>query len=337
MRRIFLVVAFALAVHAVACRRVSREQLNQHVVRTPAYWGAFVKKPLVDRVRLQAPPEVIDYLIQDNQLQGYPDKPRVATLSPDFAAEIRQAVVELPPRLVELVADKLVAITFVNDLGGSAYTENLADQGHSGACFLVLDVGVLDRPANEWASWKESTPFAPDPAMSIVATIGPPDQNTRRLSVEMLLIHELAHLVGLGKEMHPKWHLPPQKVAADYPFFVLSWDVRGDQTVSLFDEVFPARVNVHYYSMPGDKLPMANAPSIYSALEKTNLPTLYGAQNPLDDFAESLATYVHTQMLKRPWQIQILRDNQPVKTYRACWDEPRCREKRAILDRLMGR
>jgi hypothetical protein len=44
---------------------------------------------------------------------------------------------------------------------------------------------------------------------------------------------------------------------------------------------------------------------------------------------------VHTVILKRPWKIRILKDGQPDLTYPACWDDPRCIEKREILETLL--
>ena len=331
MRSYFTIVA-ALAVLTCGCHRLTRREVDRHVVRTSAYWGGFAQKPLIERLRLSAPPEVLDYLAKDNELQGYSERPRVATISPEFDAEIRQAVMELPPRIEELVRDKVAAVIFVNDLGGSAYTEYLTD---TDAGWLAFDVGVLDRPANEWATWREGTPFSNDPDMRIVATIAPPDQNTRRIGVEMILLHELAHVIGLSRGMHPTPKPPRDKKASDFPFFALSWTLADGKFVSLFDKEMPDRAKVHYYTAPGAKLSLQAAPGMYDALETTNLPTLYGATNPLDDFAEAFATYVHTVILKRPWQVQILRDNVPVKTYKACWEESRCRAKRALIEQIL--
>ena len=328
-RTVLLVLLTALT---SGCHRLTREDLNRHVARTAAYWGDFAKKPLIERLRLPAPPEMLDYIAKENELEGYAERPRAATISPQFEAEIRQAVVELPPRIQELVRDNVAALSFVNDLGGTAYTEYLVD---ANAGWLVFDVGVLDRPANAWATWRENSPFMDDPSMRLIATIAPPDEDTRRIGVEMILLHELGHVIGLGKGMHPNPKPPRDKRASDYPFLILSWGLADGKFTSLFDQAMPDRGKVHYYTAPGDKPPLTLAPALYEALETTNLPTLYGATNPLDDFAAAFATYVHTVILKRPWQIQILRDNLPVKTYKACWDETRCQEKRALIEKIL--
>ena len=73
----------------------------------------------------------------------------------------------------------------------------------------------------------------------------------------------------------------------------------------------------------------------YGSLEKTNFPTLYAATTPGDDFAESFVSYVHTALMKRPWEITIRKDGEVVKSYRTCWEEPRCAAKRRILEDLL--
>jgi len=85
----------------------------------------------------------------------------------------------------------------------------------------------------------------------------------------------------------------------------------------------------------GARLAASDMPAAYASLGKTNFPTLYAATSPGDDFAESFASYVHTVMMKRPWEITIRRDGKVAATYRTCWQEPRCAAKRAILERLL--
>ena len=74
----------------------------------------------------------------------------------------------------------------------------------------------------------------------------------------------------------------------------------------------------------------------YAALEKTNFPTLYAATNPFDDFAESFASYVHTVLMRKPFAVRIYRDGRLEKEYGSCWDQPRCAEKRKILEGLLA-
>jgi len=76
--------------------------------------------------------------------------------------------------------------------------------------------------------------------------------------------------------------------------------------------------------------------SVYENLQRTNLPTLYASERPGDDFAEAFVTYVHTVLLKKPFLVALYKDDAVVMTYKACWEEERCAEKREILERMLG-
>jgi hypothetical protein len=75
--------------------------------------------------------------------------------------------------------------------------------------------------------------------------------------------------------------------------------------------------------------------SAYRNLARTNFPTMYAATNPGDDFAESFANYVHTRLLGRPFEVSVLEDGRERFRYSACWEEPRCARKRAMIEWLL--
>jgi hypothetical protein len=45
---------------------------------------------------------------------------------------------------------------------------------------------------------------------------------------------------------------------------------------------------------------------------------------------------VHVVLMKRPWEIAIRHDGELVMRFAACWDEPRCADKRRILQALFN-
>ena len=75
---------------------------------------------------------------------------------------------------------------------------------------------------------------------------------------------------------------------------------------------------------------------VYDQWSRTNFPTLYAATNIGDDFAESFASYVHTVIQKRPWEIRLLRDGALEKSYSTCWEAPRCVEKRRLIEAFLA-
>ncbi len=260
-------------------------------------------------------------------------------LSADFLADVRGAIADLPPAVRRAFDATFAGVWFVDDLGGTGYTDMYSDaSGKPAGGFIVLDAAVLGKfTANAWATWKENTPFKPAKAWKLEARIEDAARDDRRGAIRYILLHELGHVLSINRDVHPRWDMPPGEVPATarFPFFELSWTVdrKESRYASKFDADFPARRSVVYYL--GAKLDAADMAPAYGALRKTNFPTLYAATSPGDDFAESFVSYVHTVLMKRPWEITIRKDGKVAMTYRTCWEEPRCAAKRRILEVLL--
>lgn len=306
----------------------------KHKVRQPEFWQSAFAKPLEQRIG-SAPPELVEFLMLDTIHQGIASKPRASTVSPEFAADVAQALAELPSSIRTLLAPKLAGIYFIDDIGGTGFADLIGDGRSARAGFIVLDPTQLEKhTANGWATWKENTPFKPDPRYRLEAQIETAAQDNRRNAIQYILLHELGHVLSIGGNLHPSWTIAPKEVGnpAAYPFFDQSWQVArdGSHYASRFDAAFPERKAVVYYF--GARLDAHRMAPVYTQLESTNFPTLYAATRPADDFAEAFASYVHTVLLRRPWSIRLFEDGKLVKTYGACWDDPRCAPKRRILE-----
>ena len=311
---------------------------QNHIVKKLAYWQPTLKLPLSQRIG-PAPPELIDFLRLDTIAQAIPSKPREPTLTPEFISEVASAFDELPQAVKNLLTTKLLGIYFIEDIGGTGFTDMVFNAiGNPVAGFVVLDPSVLmKQKANDWASWKENTPFMPSREFRLTAEIETASQNNRKNAIQYILLHELAHVISIGGTIHPRWDIAPNDVPSlsSYSFFQLSWSRSKDGNTfeSLFDKDFPQRKDVVYYF--GARLAAGQMLRIYEILERTNFATLYGATRPGDDFAEAFVTYVHTILLKRPFAVRIYQGDKEVKVFEACWAQPRCADKRKLLERLL--
>ena len=287
-----------------------------------------------------APPELVEFLRLDTIAQAIPNKPRAPALAPEFLDEVTAAFDELPQPVKNLLSHKLAGIYFIEDIGGTGFTDVVLDSsGNPVAGFVVLDPSVLlKQTANDWATWKENTPFMAHPDFRLVAKIEEASRNNRKNAIQYILLHELAHVISIGGNIHPSWNVEPKDVASlsAYPFFQLSWtrSKDGNRYESLFDTAFPQRKDVVYYF--GARLPAGQMLVTYENLERTNFATLYGANSPGDDFAEAFASYVHTVLMKRPFAIRIYRGGTEVKVFESCWNQPRCAEKKRLLEDLLA-
>ncbi|MBL8516555.1 MAG: hypothetical protein JNM76_06265 [Betaproteobacteria bacterium] len=335
------------------CARTDKECAYQkaisHKVRTLEFWRAVRAKPLVERIGA-APPELIEYLTLDVIKLGIPARPRAPALTPDFMADVRAALNGIPANIRNLLDRRLAGIWFIEDIGGSGFADIIRWGPAEGVGFIVLDPRQLqDRRANEWASWKENTPFRDDPRWRIEAVIAGPEgkgtgigrgrdqENSRVNAIQYILLHELGHALATQGGIHSRWDRPngQELKSGAYPFHDLSWT--WDEKlghVSLFDAAFPERRKVRYYF--GANLEGRRMIDAYRWIESTNFPTLYAATNPGDDFAESFVTYVHTVLMKRPWEVRVTEEGEIRFKLKSCWDQPRCAQKRKLLEDILG-
>ena len=303
--------------------------LSSHPVRRINFWSKFnyKKLPLSERI-FETPDEIIDYLRQDNVNQRWPNKPVASNRFLASKVQLENVIKQLPQNVRILADDLLAGVFFVSDLGGSAYSEYIRDKdGKPVAGFVVIDDLILSKSANEWASWKEGSSFIKPHSFNLKLVIA--DENTGSNALEFIFLHELGHIVSLNANMYPPWD---ESVSVDrdpnlYRFSKISWIIENKSYVSLFDRFFSIRPNIQFYrgSLKG------NPEAVYSALEKTNFPTLYSSTNPADDFADSFASFVHMVFMKKPYLVSVERNGQISKEYKPCWTQTRCSEKEKVL------
>jgi hypothetical protein len=233
----------------------------------------------------------------------------------------------------KLLEAKLGGIFFADDIGGTGFTEATADDRLG---FVVLDYAVLARQtANAWATWKDNTPFRPDPAWKLETRIADRAHDDRVHAIQYILLHEIGHVLSIGAGVHPPWGADPKGVdASKYPFFGLSWKVAEGRYATRFDAHFPKRRDVRFYF--GAKLDASDMRPVYESLERTSFPTLYAATHPADDFAESFASYAHVVMMGRDHEVRLYRQGRLVKTVGPCWGQSRCAYKRTALESALG-
>lgn len=308
---------------------------ERHAVTRLGYWKDALERPLEQRIG-PADALMLDYLLQDNIRNAVPNRPRAAVLTPEFLADVRAALDELPAQVKRLISGKLAGIQFAEDFGGTGLAEEIVDaDSNPAAGFIVLDSAILSRQtANAWFTWKENTPFKPQPGFELRAEIEGKSGDNRKNAIQYILLHELGHVISIGEKIHPSWSIEPRDIAStsDYPYFSLSWSVdrENNRYATVFDAVFPQRKDVVFYL--GARLSGGQMVDVYDKLEATNFPALYAVNHPGDDWAEAFVTYVHTVMMNRPFGIRIYRDGRLVKHYKDCWAEKRCEQKRKILE-----
>jgi hypothetical protein len=300
----------------------------------PQAWSAQLRQPIGERI-LPLPDEVREFVHQVNMASGLDAVPAPCTPDGALLADLRAALAGMPAAVHALVGPLLLGVCVGRNLGSSGVTDIVADavDGRILGCIVLLDIDLLEtHTANSWATWKENLPFG-GPGFSLAATIAEPHDDTRANALQFLLLHEFGHVVTAGGTFLPRWWEPVP--AASFPFLDLSWGVNAQGRFAPWEgSDFALRGVVDFYGT--NKLDSEAILTAYSGLEGSDFPSLYGATNPYDDFAECFASYVHHELLARPYTLRVDYDGVPQATLDSFWASPRSHAKRAFMRALLG-
>lgn len=335
-----LLVALTVPLFAYGCPslkifRPTFEDLSRHRIKEIANWQRHDDVPVEVR-SFMATDDIVEYLDLDNRLNDFPGEPKAAPMTPALQADIKNAILALPENLRRRMSDRLLGVYAVRGLGSSAYTGFVRnDKKMERFAYVVVDVDAMNRTANEWLTWKENSPFLSDPLNRIEVTIEDKANDTIARALEYVLIHEFGHVLAVNSDLLPPSFLGSGRVDfEDFDFLNHGWTKAPDGIAynRVIDQQHPVPYPIVYYQTRDGRPPGSAATALYDWLSRTDFVSLYAATNPHDDFAESLVSYVHTVINKRPWEIRVIRDGKVERTVHACWTEPRCAAKRKLLE-----
>lgn len=334
IRRFFLV--FITNLVLAACVGSATKQVPSEVL-TSRYWGPWQSTPFDERIA-PASDALVNFIRQENIKYSIPHNPSRPSFDAALWKDVHEAVSTMPALVKKHMSKKLAAIVLIENLGSTGFSDIIRDErGHAAAGFVILDVKAIDRKANDWATWKENSPFAQDGNIVIKALIEADDHNKRIATIQYILLHEFGHILAIGEDFHPPWDAPQKTADAlqQYPFAAVSWKINAQtfQYEPLIAQDGFDCAPVHYYSEQ-PKLPTSKAESCYRALEQTAFVSLYASTNPFDDFAETFAFYVHRILLKKPWSMEIGNSTQ-VYRYEPDWADKRFDRKRTIIESIL--
>lgn len=306
---------------------------------TPQEWTGSLHLPLHERI-LPLPPAACDFVRMVNLATGVAARPEPVTPDAALRADLEAALRGMPTRVRALVEPLLLGVCIGRGLGSSGITDIVldAENGSLLGCIVLLDADLLSaHTANSWATWKDRLPFQAGPGFSVTTTIAHGDQDTRSGALQFLLLHEFGHVVTAGGDFLPRWWeaLTRMPVPGAYPFLDLSWQTTPQgRFVPRAGLDFALRDVVDFYG--ANRLDSESLVTAYAGLELSNFPSLYGATNPYDDFAECFAIWVHTELLGKPMSLSIDLDGEPQAWLDAFWQHPRSASKRAIMASMFG-
>ena len=288
--------------------------------------------PIHERI-LPLPDEVRDFVHQVNLATGLDALPCAVAPDAQLRADLREALLGMPAAILELASPLLLGVCLGRNLGSSGVTDIVVDARDQRilGCIVLLDVACFDgHTANSWATHKENLPFRAG-GIALEVTIAEPAADTRAGALQFLLLHEFGHVLSADASFLPRWWEPVPD--APFDFLDLSWETTPLQRfLPRPGADFELRAAVDFYGQ--NKLDNDAILSAYAGLEGSSFPSLYGATNPYDDFAECFATWVHSEILQRPFRLRVDFDGVPQGYLDGFWASPRSAAKRAFMRRL---
>jgi hypothetical protein len=277
-------------------------ELTHRLAARDALWPAACERPASRRIGVPG------------RLQKEPT-PRPE--SRELALDLARAVQGLPRPFGKLFEAHVCALVLIHD---APFTGTLTLlEGDRARGIIVLNADNLQLPPNEWLSFKESSAFEPAPERAIRGLMAEPRENVRSVLLEFLVVHELAHILDAA--------LPKDGLIQS--FKSLSWP-RSDALARTPFLHYPQRISAQ-------PLPDELLEPYYRLIAQGAFASPATVSNDKEDFADSLATFTHTVLRGRPWRLEVLRNGQRVLELETCWAEPRCREKRGLLEALLRR
>ena len=343
MRKSLWLLGVFVAAHAWADAPSELElKLDEHPAHHEYFWaGQRTYLPVIQRVS-GPPTAVLEYLALDNQLNGFKARPRAAQLTPEEIKDWEAALNSIPPSILERPGGKFFGLFWVDDLGGSGYTELVRGTKEDvvGA-FMVFDRKALfSRGGNAWATWKESSPFlrAGESDPQVEVEIEGDVLTPRAYGLRFVFLHEWAHVLAATEGHHPSWDAKVRTSYSKGNFPLISWNIDNKaavsrKTLALSKDWQAVRKDLVFYQKP--RIPAAQMQGVYQQLVRTSFPTLYAGTNVTDDFADSFALYVHSRLLGDPFRLKIVQGTNTLLKMGPCWDEPRCAAKSQYFEAML--
>jgi hypothetical protein len=330
---------FALLLSCTSRQETLKKKWEKNPCQQISYWGDRWKQTaLTNRIK-ESPQELIEKVHIENEIWGFQERPTPIKPPSQIYSAMKSIEESLPKNIISILEKRFIGIFSVKELGGSGYADVVYDEeGNEHYALIILDADLLlNKKANEWATWKLNSTFRPEAngPTKISAVIEKEEDDNVVNAIRFILLHELGHILGVLTKTHSSWveWYDNKKINMDYPFQKLSWRLTKDnKIVSLFDDEFPERRVVKVYSFEKSKLTNHQIlPAYNNLIRHTNFPSLYATQSLWEDFAESFATYVHVVIDERPWQVIIQQDTGSKIVVESCWGDKRCEEKELFM------
>ena len=214
-------------------------------------------------------------------------------LSSDEKREFLTALGALPPRLKQVLKNRLIAFYFVSDLKGNGITDWVLDDAQSTYVYMVLNPAGFKKSLSQLLSERESSPFKGGSAVSV--DVGPGGSG-----ILYTVAHESAHAFDYVSGLTRFTDLEHGKAVG--MSVAGGWDVWTGYAAPQPASDYPARARLRFYGFGEPQLAASEAAGVCAQLKDSPYASLYGSLNWADDAAELFLFDHLTRVLGRPYR-----------------------------------
>jgi hypothetical protein len=258
--------------------------------------------PLAARVR-NTPADVLK-MFQDAGMS-----PRQHVLTDAERLIVANAFAVLPPLHQRILKAHLRSISFLDEMPNTALTSVVDTAALYPLFGITFRAGILSQNVSEWLTEKERTCFEIKGSPQTVAVEAGLHQ-----AFEYVLLHEITHVVDGSLHLTPASRAgnEPQLNKVSQSSFVAGVWQKRTVAVTQFRDTLLEKIR---FRRGGKVIPIDQAKTVYTALQRTPFVSLYGSSAWTEDLAEYVAVYHFTQQLKQPFRIVIRKNGQMIFVY----------------------
>ncbi|WP_034720056.1 hypothetical protein [Bacteriovorax sp. DB6_IX] len=319
---------FILFTILISCSSFNRD-FKQHNFLKSASWKTQIKNSLEQRVvsENQEVRKFVNELKEQHQIQGHEFKTKDSLMMED----IRESLRALPKNLHDYLSDKVAGVLLIRDLHVPVAIQKLSD---SHKYLLFIDREINSMGLNDWYRWREYSAFG-KPKTDFLMEPYLSHTNSQKDTIDYILSQAIALLLSHEEDLFPK-SLAGQPIA-DLIFIKRSWLNNKGIIQSKADTLLDEMKFISFYGASTRTFPQERIYEFYQKLEKTNFTNLYSSTGAFKDFIESMATYIHVFIFRRPFQIDFYEKEILLDSFSHCLNKPRCLGKRKDLSIIVGK
>ena len=323
---LFILLGFLIGTTQVFGNQTLDEQLYWHPLRQKSTWENQPLPTYCHRLQI-ATPIVLNYLFLQNQQQHYnPAMVFPVELSAQEKNQLELALCSLPLFLRKLENEQLKGIFVVSNMATYAKAEYIQDKNGApwgGMIFLDWDK-IKGKKLNQLVTEKEIALWKGDAPSFLSVSYIDDSRDSIVQNLRYILMHEMAHLMAVGRSFHPNWWVQANsRPLSQFIFAPYSWEN-----------------STGFEFVPKEKswrttLPMQGA-ARYRLLQQSSFTGLYASSNLFEDFAESVATYFWEKEGHHR-SVKFFEDGKWVKMSLPSLNGPLRSAKKKVLDQFIQR